>query len=64
MNGFNKIGYTISHEVDFSSRTSAGVYEHRYLRTIPTAIAVVALCYFGVSLAGTLAMATAAGALA
>ena len=36
---------TTSYEVDFSSRTSAGIYSHGYIRTIPTATAVVATYY-------------------
>lgn len=47
MTGLNKVGYTMSSEVEFSSRTSAGGYSHGYVLTIPTAVAVVGAVYLG-----------------
>ena len=54
MSGLNKIGYTTSYEVDFSERTSGGVYQHAYIRTIPTAAAVVTVYYCWPALVGAL----------
>ena len=45
MSGANKIGYTTSYEVDFSTRTSGGGYSHGYIRTLPTAAAVSTAYY-------------------
>ena len=45
MSGANKIGYTTSYEVDFSTRTSGGGYSHGYIRTLPTAAAVATAYY-------------------
>lgn len=46
--GTNKIGYTISYDVNFSNRT-ASTYYHQYIRTLPTAtvaVGVVAAVYY------------------
>ena len=40
VHGINKIGATISSGVDFKKRT-AGIYGHAYIRSVPTAFAVV-----------------------
>jgi hypothetical protein len=62
MSGLNKIGYTQSYDVDFSERTSGGGYQHGYIRTIPTAAAVVT-AYYGLSaLIGALGTGAALGA--
>lgn len=37
--GYNKIGYTANFGVSFANRT-AQLYQHEYIRTIPTAVAV------------------------
>ena len=63
MSGLNKIGYTASYEVDFSERTSGGIYNHLYIRSIPTAVAVVTACYYWPALVGTLGSGAAVGAL-
>ncbi len=63
MSGLNKIGYTKSYDVDFSERTTGGIYNHGYIRTIPTAAAVVT-AYYWPALVGALASGAAAGALA
>ena len=62
MSGLNKIGYTKSYEVDFSERTSGGVYQHGYIRTIPTAVAVVTTYYYWLALVGALGTGVAVGA--
>ena len=62
MSGLNKIGYTTSYEVDFSERTSGGVYQHGYIRTIPTAAAVVTAYYCWPALVGALGTGVAVGA--
>ena len=62
MSRLNKIGYTASYEVDFSERTSGGVYQHGYIRTIPTAAAVVTAYYCWTALVGALGTGVAVGA--
>ena len=62
MSGLNKIGYTASYEVDFSERTSGGVYQHGYIRTIPTAAAVVTAYYCWIALVGALGTGVTVGA--
>lgn len=62
MSGLNKIGYTASYEVDFSERTSGRVYQHGYIRTIPTAAAVVTTYYCWTALVGALGTGVAVGA--
>ncbi len=62
MSGLNKIGYTTSYDVDFSERTSGGVYHHGYVRTIPTAVAVVTAYYCWPALVGALGTGVAVGA--
>lgn len=52
MSGLNKIGYTASYKVDFSSRASGGIYNHGYIRTLPTAAAVVTSYYCWPALVG------------
>ena len=41
--GINKIGFTTKHDVDFGERTT-GSYNHMYIRTIPTLLAVAVVC--------------------
>ena len=61
--GLNKMSYTMSYDVDFSERTSGGIYDHGYIRTIPTAAVVVAACYGLAWLAGALGSGATVGAL-
>ena len=42
--GVNKVGFTGRYSVDFSNRTSVGVFTHIYARTLPVAGAI-ALAY-------------------
>ena len=62
MSGLNKIGYTASYDVNFSERTSAGMYHHGYIRTIPTALAVVTAVYCWPAFSGALVTGILAGA--
>ena len=51
-----------TYEVDFSERTSGGFYHHGYIRTIPTAVAVVTVCYCWQAVVGALVTRGAVGA--
>ena len=49
--GLDKIGYTISDQVDFGKRTGGGYY-HRYVRTLPLVAAGALIYYTGGAAAG------------